>query len=79
MKPVLLQAEIPDNVTLIVKKNPIYRYQYHIYIKGHWLRSWLSITIDSVDTPEEAVESFATSYYGHIVTTDTNKYPEEFL
>ena len=79
MKPILLQAELPPGVTLIVKKESSYSTCYNIYIKGHWFRSWFSFTILAAHSTEEAVKSFVASYYGDIVTTDTSKYPEEFL
>lgn len=79
MKPILIEAQIPENVTIRVRKQPRYRTFWNIYIEGHWLRSWYSYTVGSVSTAEEAISSFAESYYGHTVTTDKEKYPEEFL
>jgi hypothetical protein len=79
MKPILIEAHIPKNVTLQIKKRPGYDTYYDVYIKGHWLRSWYGITINSVHSVEEALQVFAVAYYGHTVTTDTDKYPEEFL
>ena len=77
MKPILIQAEIPPGVTLIVK-NSEYNHRKIVYIKGHWFRSWYGYDVDAYNT-EDAIKLFVASYYGHIVTTDTNKYPEEFL
>ena len=78
MKPILLNIDIPKNVTLIVRKSNAYRSEYTIYIKGHWFRSWYGYNVTGYSA-EEAVSAFAESYYGHIVTTNTSKYPEEFL
>lgn len=53
-----------DHTRFIVKKVEGYHTIWKVYIKGHWLRSWLGFQISCSGNTEEVVKKFITSYYG---------------